>query len=340
MLRQSMYGHSLATALLLGCTPLVAHAQLVWEQEPTLAPMRNPFLDESAISGSDAATGPEPASPGLVWVADLEPAPLTVADPASGNSEPVASQPMLSAEDLAAVLLEPYSPPNLGGGLPSAYVANWGDFYFQASAATAGTGRDVIDSAFSAGIGFGDERRLVAMELRWNMASFKNFNSNGSFDVAMGRTLIDQPRLQVSVTGGIFDVYAYRQAPSNESIPSPTGFGVITMALPLREPNFRFNQVLQISVGVGGRDFVSLDENFEGNDVSVFGAIGVELAPNIGLSAGVSGRGVNANLSYTPFRGLPIAINLLAADVFNQSPFGTVGVFTVSWGDNFRRGLF
>lgn len=219
--------------------------------------------------------------------------------------------------------------------MPSAYVANWGDFYVQASAGVGG-GRDLsdgdFDAAFSAGLGFGNERRNLAVELRWNVASFKNFNSNGSFDVAMARTLIDQPRLQVSVAGGIFDVYAYRQAPSSETIPAATGFGVVSVALPLRKPNFRFNQVLQISLGVGGRDFAALDENFEGSDVSLFGAIGVEVTPNVGLSAGVSGRGANLNLSYTPFREVPIAINLLAADVFNQSPFGTVGVFTVSWG--------
>jgi hypothetical protein len=115
---------------------------------------------------------------------------------------------------------------------------------------------------------------------------------------------------------------------------------VITVSLPLREPNFVFNQVLQISVGVGGRDFAFLDNDFSGPTASVFGAIGVELAPNIGISAGVSGRGANLNLSYPPFRDLPIAINLLAADVFDQSPFGTVGVLSLSWGDNFRRGIF
>lgn len=340
-----MCGYPLAIALLLCGAPLTARAQLAWETEPTLAPTRNPFLAEPALSGGPAAQAPEPepVSEGLVWMADNEPAPLTVTDPASGSPEPVGAQPALSADDLAALLLEPYSPPNLGGGLPSAYVANWGDFYFQASAGIGG-GRDLsdgdFDAAFNAGIGFGDQRELVAVELRWNIASFKNFNSNGSFDVAVGRTLIDQPRLQVSVTGGIFDVYAYRRAPSSETLPAATGFGVVTVALPLRKPNFRFNQVLQISLGVGGRDFAALDENFEASDVSPFGAIGVELTPNVGLSAGVSGRGANLNLSYTPFREVPIAINLLAADVFNQSPFGTVGVFTVSWGDNFRRGLF
>jgi hypothetical protein len=324
-----MFGFQLASALrslvlLLCCAPLAAHSQLAWGPEPEPLPV----------------PAPQPVSSSLSWGPDNEPTPLVVSDPAPKSQQPLASQPQLSAEDLAALLVEPYSPPSLSGGLPSAYVANWGDFYFVGSTATESKRRDDIDAVFNAGIGFGDDVNLVAVELRWNMASFKNFNSNGSFDVAMGRILVNQPRLQVGMAGGVFDVYAYRQAPSSESIPDPTGFGVITMALPLREPNFRFNQVLQISFGLGGRDFAFLDENFNGPTESLFGSIGVELAPNIGISAGVSGRGTNLNLSYSPFRDLPIAINLLAADVFDQSPDGTVGIFTVSWGDNFRRGLF
>jgi hypothetical protein len=339
--------------LALACPAPAFASQLIWELEP-----------EPRQVGPRAAAGyplppllpPPRVSSGLRWEADDEPLPLlagrqhlhwSASDVAElpEQSEPpaLAAGPGLSPEDLEALLLEPYSPPNLGGGLPTAYVANWGDFYVLASAGFGGD-RDVsdgdFDAAFSTGVGFGDDQQLVAVELRWNIASFKNFNSNGSFDVAVGRTLVNQPRLQVLVAGGILDAYAYRNSSSSESIPDPTGFGVVTMALPLREPNFRFNQVLQISAGVGGRDFAGLDSNFRGPSTSAFGAIGVELAPNVGLSAGVSGRGSNVNLSYTPFRELPIAINLVAADVFDQSPFGTVAVLTVSWGDNFRRGLF
>lgn len=331
-------------------------SQLIWELEPDPGQGAPRAAAGHPVPPLPPLPSPPRIASGLRWEADDEAVPLlaggqhlqwsAAADgelPEAGESRALAAGPGLSPEDLEALLLEPYSPPNLGGGLPTAYVANWGDFYLLASAGFGGD-RDVsdgdFDAAFSTGVGFGDDQQLVAVELRWNIASFKNFNSNGSFDVAVGRTLVNQPRLQVMVAGGILDAYAYRSSASSESIPDPTGFGVVTMALPLREPNFRFNQVLQISAGVGGRDFAALDSNLRGNDYSAFGAIGVELAPNVGISAGVSGRGSNVNLSYTPFRDVPIAVNLLAADVFDQSPFGTVGVLTVSWGDNFRRGLF
>lgn len=333
--------------LLLLVSPAPARSsQLIWELEPEPAVRGEPQQQSAAASG-------------LVWVADDEPlpqlmppAPAELADDPSAPADLAATEAApaaqeagsaepLTSEDLAELLLslpEPYSPPNLGGGLPSAYVANWGDFYFTGSAGTAGKQRDSQpDGSVGAGIGFGNAQELIAVELNWGVGSIRNFNANGAFNLFASRMLVNQPRLQVLVGGGVFDLVTYG---NERPQPDPTGFGVLTMALPLREPNFEFNQVLQLSVGVGGRDFVALDENFEGDEVSAFGAVGVELAPNLGLSAGISGRGTNINLSYTPFRQLPISVNLLAADVFDQSPFGTVGVLTVSWGDNFRRGLF
>jgi hypothetical protein len=258
--------------------------------------------------------------------------------------DPVAERPgptptgTQAAKPLVGVpLLEPFPAPNLGGGLPSAYVANWGDYFLALSGGTPGNQRDgVVDGSVNMGMGFGDAYRLIAVEADWNIGSVKNFNFNGSFNLLASRVLVNQPRLQVVAGGGVQDLFAY----GNEAKPPATGYGVLTVATPLRQPNLMFNQVLQVSVGVGGNNFTYLNENFEGADASLFTAVGLELSSNVGLSMGWSGRGTNANLSYTPFRDLPFTINLLGADLFATSPFGTVGVLTVSWGDNFRTGLF
>lgn len=339
----------LVLLLLSLCWPAAARSsQLLWELEPQPEPP--PTASRNPAAAPDPAPGEAPPpqmASGLVWEAEGDPAPQVAGQPGAARpdhtgapSPGIPAQQPLSPEALTAFVLalpEPYSPPNLGGGLPSAYVANWGDFYITASAGTAGKQRDSEpDGSVGAGIGFGNDQELIAVELNWGIGSVRNFNANGAFNLFASRMLLNQPRLQVLVGGGVFDLVTY----GNEDQPDPTGYGVLTMALPLREPNFEFNQVLQLSVGVGGRDFAGLDANFQGDDLGVFGAVGVELAPNLGLSTGISGRGTNVNLSYTPFRQLPISINVLAADVFDQSPFGTVGVLTVSWGDNFRRGLF
>ncbi|MFS6828197.1 hypothetical protein [Cyanobium sp. ATX-6F1] len=221
--------------------------------------------------------------------------------------------------------------------MPTAYIANWGDYFIGLSGATPGNLRaGRLDGAMNMGLGLGDAYRLVAVELNWNIGSVKNFNFNGGFDLSVSRMLVSEPRLQVLAAGGTQGLYQY----GNEAKPSSNLYGVITMATPLRTPNPYFNQVLQWSVGVGGNNFAALDENFEGATTAFFTALGLEITSNVGLSLGYSGRGTNLNLSYTPLRDLPFTVNVLAADVFNQSPFGRVGVLSVSWGDTFRTGLF
>lgn len=301
----------------------------VWEVEPksTTRPVSRAWVPMAAVGSTrvweayDRPPVPEPSAQDA-GMADIAPSDSgTPPKPETIQQLPIA-----------------YAPPNLSGGVPSAYVANWGDYYILASAGTAGKQRDgQPDGSVGAGFGLGDAERAIALELNWGIGSVRNFNANGRFSAFASRMLVNQPRLQVLVGGGVFDLVTYG---NEEPQPDPTGFGVVTMALPLRQPNFEFNQVLQLSFGVGGQLFAALDNSFEGDDYAPFGALGIELAPNLGISAGISGRGTNFNVSYTPFRELPISINLLAADVFDQSPFGTVGVLTVSWGDNFRTGLF
>ncbi|MGB7566073.1 MAG: hypothetical protein WBM08_15145, partial [Prochlorococcaceae cyanobacterium] len=297
----------------------------------------------------------------LVWELDSEPVlPLVVQIPGeagvpltTAGATPSAATPSASGQPetgkppadrqppprlIGVPVIEPFPSPYIGGALPSAYVAGWGDYFISGSAATPGKLRDgVVDASLNMGIGFGDPVRFVAVEVDWNIGSVRNFNYNGSFDVLIGRMLVNEPRLQVSVSGGLTNVVQYYR---NELPSVPNGYGVITLATPLRTPNPYFNQVLQVSLGVGGSNYAYINDDFEAETTSFFAALGLEITSNVGLSLGWSGRGTNVNLSYTPFRDLPVTINAVAADVFNRSPFGTVGVFSLTWGDNFRTGLF
>ena len=310
---------------------------LRWELETT------PLSSSPSDDGSEA-----PQASSLVWELDFEPLTAT-SDPNTAPAGPeTTGNPVNNGKDtektspgspplVGIPLLEPFPAPNLNGGLPSGYVANWGDYFVSASAGTPGKQRDgAWDGSLNLGFGLGDAYRWLAVEVDWNIGSTRNFNANGSFSVLASRMLVNEPRLQVVLGGGLEGLFAY----GNESKQPSAGFGVLTLATPLRTPNPYFNQVLQISAGYGGRDFAPLDENFNGPEESFFAALGLEITSNVGLSLGWSGRGANVNLSYTPSRDLPFTVNLLAADVFNVSPFGTVGVLTVSWGDTFRTGLF
>ena len=337
--------------------------ELVWELEPVVAPV--PVETSTATNAAPTKAAPTkaasakpapttkvaPTTAALVWTLDSEPVvelpgfsgpPVANGGPTSPQSSPTPTKPPATTQPAVLVgvpLQQPYAPPNLGGGVPTAYVANWGDYFISASGATPGKLRaGQLDGSVNMGVGFGDASRLIGIEVDWNIGSVRNFNSNGSFDIIVNRILLNQSRLQLVVAGGVQSIYSYTNG--KESNPPVNGYGVVTVATPLKALNPYFNQVLQISAGVGGNTFSSMNANFEGPTTGYFVALGVEITSNVGLSVGVSGRGTNVNLSFVPSRNLPITINLLGVDLFNSNPYGTLGVLSVSWGDNFRTALF
>jgi hypothetical protein len=112
------------------------------------------------------------------------------------------------------------------------------------------------------------------------------------------------------------------------------------MAVPLRPRDPAFQQVLQVSVGGGGKGLAEVDSNFQISDSGFFVAAGMEALPNLGVSAGISNRSTVINVSYIPFRDLPIFVNMAAADVFGDTPYGFSALLTVGWSDNWRSGYF
>jgi hypothetical protein len=242
------------------------------------------------------------------------------------------------AQVAAASIRPPYLiRPGLSGGIPTGFVSSWGDYFFSGSAGTAGKLRGGSpDGSINVGFGLGDATRLVGAELFWGIGSIKKINSNGAFGGALGRVLVNRPDLLVSVAGGVIEAFPYGFEPN----PQPTnGYGAVSVALPLRPSDPTFQQVLQVSVGGGGSSFSAIDGTFQASENGFFGAAGVELSPNIGVSVGVSSRSTNMNLSWIPFRTLPIFVNVLGADLFSVTPWGTIGVLSVGWGDTLRTGL-
>ena len=244
------------------------------------------------------------------------------------------------AQAVAAARIQPpyLIRPSLGGGVPTGYVGGWGDYYIAGSAGTPGKQRGGSpDGSINLGFGLGDPVRSLGLEVNWGIGSIKNLNANGSVGLAAGRILVNRPDLQVAVSGGLLDAYSY----GNEAGQTPiNGYGAVTMALPLRRNDPAFKQVLQLSAGTGGSSFSAIDANFNTSTSGFFMAAGVEVLPNVGVSVGQSSRSTNINLSFIPFRTLPIFVNLLAADLFDSTPFGTVGVLSIGWGDSLRSGFF
>lgn len=254
----------------------------------------------------------------------------------AGTSQDDATLP--ADAELAAAPIRPsyLLRPSLGGGLPTGFVGRWGDYYLSASAGTPGNLRPDVDASLNLGFGLGDPERLLGVDVNWGTGSFKNFNANGAFGASIGRVLVNTPNLQLGAAGGVIDAYSYGTEPNPQPI---NGYGAITAALPLRSGASSSPRMVQFTLGGGGSSFGAIDTSYALSSNGMFGAAGVELFENLGFSVGVSGRSSNVNLSWVPFRSLPIFVNLMAADVFAATPWGTIGVLTVGWGDNLHNGF-
>lgn len=250
------------------------------------------------------------------------------------DSVPAENQLPADAQVAAAPIRPDYLiRPSLGGGLPTGFVGGWGDYFLSASAGTPGNIRGDYDASFNFGIGIGDPEKFLGAEVYWGIGSFKNFNANGGFGASVGRVLVNTPDLLLGVAGGVFDAYTY----GTEANPQPpNGYGAISAAMPLSKGSPR---ILQFTLGGGGSGFAAIDTSYQLTEAGMFGSFGIEVLENLGFSVGVSGRSTNVALSWIPFRTLPVFVNLMAADVAATTPWGTVGVLTVGWGDNLKSGF-
>lgn len=226
--------------------------------------------------------------------------------------------------------------PSLNPGVPSAFIAQWGDVFLSASVGTPGNLRPDVDGSWVGGFGLGDPQRFVAIELSGGCGSIKSFCGNGGAGFSVSRYLVSNPDQRLALAVAWRNPIQWGYEGTQDDVFS-AGF---SYAIPLRNDGSRFRQTLQINMGAGNSTFAPYTPTDSQERIGAFGSIGVELSPNVGVSTGWSGRGINAQISYTPFREVPVSVNLLGADLFNQSPAGTVAILSVSWGSNFRTATF
>lgn len=333
-----------ALALLLGLQPAASVLALEWEPEPDPVavpapawtgsakpslqkqrPLRWQRLDRFSPAPEQAAEQPST----LAW----QPVPPgEVIDPEKELELQALAEAQSSERKLPPPLL---ASPYIGGALPSAYTASAGDWWGVASAGTPGKLRGgVVDGSASVGVGLGNAFSALAVGVTWNVGSINYLNANGGLDVAFSRALYTSPQFELMLGGGVMNLYEY----GNESGSYFTNlYGVVSASTVLRIKQ-DFKQLLTFSIGVGGNNFAYLSPEFTGPTTGYFAALGLELTPQLGASVGASGRGANVALSYVPFpRSLPVSLNLTAADVFNSSPYGTIGILSVAFGGNLYR---
>jgi hypothetical protein len=249
-------------------------------------------------------------------------------------------KPLTRADPPQAAKPVRFKPPNLNPTqIPTAYVAEWGNYFVSSSAYTySQSDRSSVlttDGSLNLGLGLGHSRRSLAVEIDFNQESLANRNNGGSLDVRLGRELISTNNFALQLGAGWLGVASYGLWPK----PGGSPYGVITAAWPLRPKNGDFRQTMQVNLGGGGGRFQRIDAvNLISN--GAIASIGVELTPSLGISTGWAGKGLNASVSYVPLRSIPLYLTLSAANISAVSGSGRAVAFGFSWGGSFRTASF
>lgn len=318
-----------------------------WEAIPPLPPLPTAsWTIETEETSGDLANHSSTA--GLEW--ELVPEPsgmgqrLAIAWETVPNDEVIDPEAAVAADldrvkayqQAIDVVNNPFRPliytPYLAGFQPSAYINQWGEGWIGGFGATADNFRDgTVDATLNMRLGLGDPDKWLAIQAGWDIASYRNLNANGSFDLRIARVLYESRQWQITAGGGLLEIGRY----GNETGRVDTnGYGVVTFATPLRHQQTDFSQLLQFSLGVGGNRFAPVPEGefLPTDTMGYFLAVGMQVTPNIGISLGRSGRGANAVLSWLPDNEFPLYLEAAAVDLFDESAGGRVAVFSVRIG--------
>ena len=187
---------------------------------------------------------------------------------------------------------------------------------------------DLDDGGIGVGIGLGDARKAVGVELSYAAASFgnsRNFGSGG-FNVKVHRLVRDDLAVAVGWNGflNVGDRNDFEHS----------FYGVATKIFRTRDDiNLPFSRVA-VTAGIGNGQFETENSVARGdNNANVFGNVAVRVAQPVSLIAEWSGQDLGVGLSIAPFKNFPLVITPAVRDLVGA---GDEPRFVLSTGFAFR----
>ncbi|MBU6230284.1 MAG: hypothetical protein KGQ93_11400 [Cyanobacteria bacterium REEB459] len=219
--------------------------------------------------------------------------------------------------------------PGSGTGIPEGFGARWGDIFVTVFGSSTDKIRtEYIDSSISMGLGLGDPRHLVGLELSYNILSTRTaFALNGSFDIKLHRYIVENNQLVVSGAVGVNNLIVYGP---EAALNTPTVYGVVSGATYLRPEDPTSPMLLTLTLGAGGAPYYAVE------GTGLIAGAGVELNSQVAIGSGWNGTGFGLGASYVPFRNLPITITALYQDIFDMTPAGHKFVLSVDFTYSFK----
>lgn len=195
-----------------------------------------------------------------------------------------------------------YVPTGFGGDRNTGFVS--------ASYQERGRFSDDDDFGLGFGVGLGDSRKLVGVEVSYTLASFgrnRDFGSGG-FNVKVHRQLPNDWGVAVGWNGflNIGDENNFEQSL----------YGVATKIIRTREKlRSPFSRVA-VTLGVGGGQFRTEEAVFDGSDeISVFGSVAVRAVKSTSIIAEWTGQDLGLGVSVAPFAHIPLVITPALRDI-------------------------
>lgn len=223
------------------------------------------------------------------------------------------------------------SAPGSSASSPSAYGANWGDGFIGVGgqARTRYTESRVPDGSAVAGLGLGNARDLIGLELAFtSLSTFRQgFLTNSAMSVKLHRAL---PR-NFAIAIGLENIVVLGAGDADESF-----YGVISSVFPLRSEATDPLSTLTVSLGAGNGRFRSEDDVLEQNEgIGFFGSAGLRLLEPLSLIADWTGQDLVLALSLVPFVRVPLILTPGIADVTGTAGDGARFVMGAGMGFQF-----
>jgi hypothetical protein len=206
------------------------------------------------------------------------------------------------------------STPSSSGGSPSGFGLNNSQGFLGVGIVERNRFDNKVDAGIAGGIGFGDARTAVGLEVVPTITNIINGNSSfpsGQVDFKVHR-LLDR---DTSIAVGVENLIQFGSTDAQSST-----YGVISKIFRLRPSSSDSFSRLYTSIGIGGGRFRSVDDIKNSNDsINVFGGVGLRVAAPFSVYADYTGQDLNLGVSVLPFRDIPLVITPGVQDVFNNA---------------------
>ncbi len=212
---------------------------------------------------------------------------------------------------------------------PTAFGASWGDVFVAGGLQSRPRYSDAIDGTGSVGLGLGDARKLLGLEVSYTMYVLKQlfpWQSPGGLNVKLHRILPNGFAAAV----GVASLLQWKTGRSGRSF-----FGVVSKVFVRSWNNSDFGSQLFLHLGVGDGVYQTTSALLAGeNKLSVFASASLRLVRGASLTVNWYGSDLGVGISLAPWNAHRFTVTPMAQDLLGVSGNGPRLALALAWSEN------